>query len=243
MNNQTPLPNLTVEQKVTLCQERVGYTFRDQNILVCALTHSSGAVNRLQSNERLEFLGDAVLGFCICEWLFAEHPEYLEGELTQIKSVVVSRRCCAKISRKLGLEECLILGKGMQSTAGVPRSLLSDVFESVIAAIYLDGGLQPAREFIIEALKEELSIALQEHTIGNYKSALQQLAQREHGIAPCYKLIGERGPDHSKQFQIEAEIGSRRFTAAWARNKKEAEQRAAGNALAELRGEAAPYCD
>ncbi len=243
MNSFSSSTNLTVEQKLAICQERIQYTFRDTSILICALTHSSGAANRLLSNERLEFLGDAVLGFCVCEWLFAEHPEYLEGELTQIKSVVVSRRCCAKISRRLGLEECLILGKGMQSAAGVPRSLLSDVFESVIAAIYLDGGFEPARKFIIESLKDELSLALQEHTIGNFKSALQQLAQREHGIAPCYKLIGERGPDHSKQFKIEAEIGPRKFTAAWARNKKEAEQRAAGNALAELRGEAAPYLD
>lgn len=243
MTDLSAYSSLPAELKLALCQDRIGYTFRDLSILTSALTHASGAVNRLASNERMEFLGDAILGFCICDWLFAEHPEYLEGELTQIKSVVVSRRCCAKISRRLGLEECLILGKGMQSAAGVPKSLLSDVFEAVIAAIYLDGGYEPARNFIITSMREELSIALQEHSIGNYKSALQQLAQREFGIAPTYKLVGERGPDHSKTFQMHAEINGRKFTNAWARNKKEAEQRAAGNALAELRGEVPPYID
>lgn len=243
MTDLSTFSSLSSEQKVALCQERIGYAFSDRNIIVSALTHASGATNRLASNERLEFLGDAILGFCICDWLFAEHPEYLEGELTQIKSVVVSRRCCAKISRRLGLEECLILGKGMQSAAGVPKSLLSDVFEAVIAAIYLDGGYDPARNFIINSMREELSLALHEHNIANYKSALQQLAQREFGIAPTYKLVGERGPDHSKTFHMLAEINSRKFTPAWARNKKEAEQRAAGNALAELRSEAPPYAD
>ncbi len=233
----------TAEEKSELCQQRIGYRFKDLELLKCALTHASGAVNRLASNERLEFLGDAVLGFTICEWLFREHQEYLEGELTQIKSAVVSRRICARISHHLELEDCLILGKGMQQGGGVPRSLLSDVYESVIAAIYLDGGFEPAKEFILRTLRDELQKAVQGHSIGNHKSALQQLAQREHGTAPIYRLHGETGPDHSKTFQIAAEIKNRKFTPAWGRTKKDAEQRAAGNALAELKGENAPYID
>ena len=158
-----------------------------------------------------------------------------------MKSAVVSRRCCAKVSRRLGLEECLILGKGMQSLTGVPKSLLSDVFEALVAAIYLDGGLEPARTFVLQTMHEELIQAVKGHSIGNYKSALQHLAQRQHGIAPSYQLVSEKGPDHSKAFQIVAVLGKTRYTPAWGRNKKDAEQRAAGNALAELQGLDPPY--
>lgn len=234
-------PGLSEDEKVELCQTRVGYQFQDLSILRSALTHASGASNRLESNERMEFLGDSVLGFTICQWLFKEHLEYLEGELTQIKSTVVSRRVCARVSRQLELEECLILGKGMQQPAGVPKSLLSDVYEAVIAAIYLDGGIEAAAEFILRTMKNELEEAVEGHSIGNHKSALQQLAQRDHGCAPVYRLLSETGPDHSKAFQITAELKNRRFTAAWGRTKKDAEQRAAGNALAELKGEDPPF--
>ncbi|MFO1066090.1 MAG: ribonuclease III [Pirellulales bacterium] len=228
-------------QKVALCQERVGYTFQDFSLAVAALTHASGASSRLDSNERLEFLGDAILGFTICEWLYKQHAEYLEGELTQIKSAVVSRRCCAKVSRRLGLEECLILGKGMRSPSGVPKSLLADVYEALIAAIYLDGGMEPAQEFVLRTMSDELVQAVQGHSIGNYKSALQHLAQRETGAAPYYQLVSEKGPDHDKTFQIVAVLGKTQYTPAWGRNKKDAEQRAAGNALAEMQGLEPPY--
>lgn len=234
-------PSLSEHQKVTLCEERIGYTFSDIEFLRSALTHASGAANRLASNERLEFLGDSVLGFTICEFLFIQHPEYLEGELTQIKSAVVSRRVCARVSLAMGLEECLILGKGMQQAASVPSSLLSDVYEAIIAAIYLDGGNEAAREFILRTIGDEIDEAIEGHSIGNYKSALQQLSQREFGTAPTYRLMSESGPDHSKLFQIAAEINKQKFAPAWGKTKKDAEQRAAGNALAELRGEAPPY--
>ena len=231
------------DAKLEICQERIGYRFLDLNLLRSALTHASGAAHRLASNERMEFLGDAILGFTICDWLFREHQEYLEGELTQIKSAVVSRRVCARVSRELELEECLILGKGMRQPAGVPRSLLSDVYEAIIAAIYLDRGLGAAQEFILRTVGDELASAVEGHSVGNYKSALQLLSQREHGSAPTYRLLCETGPDHSKLFQIAAEIKSRKFTPAWGKTKKDAEQRAAGNAMAELRGELPPYSD
>lgn len=232
---------LTEDQKVEICQVQLSYRFSDPSLLRSALTHASGAANRLASNERLEFLGDSILGFTICEWLFKEHTEYLEGELTQIKSAVVSRRVCARVSKTLDLEKCLILGKGMQQAAGVPKSLLSDVYEAIIAAIYLDGGFQAAREFILRTVQDELQQAVLGHSIANYKSALQQLSQKDHGSAPMYRLLSETGPDHSKMFQIAAEIKNRRFTPAWGRTKKDAEQRAAGNALAELNDEPAPF--
>ena len=125
--------------------------------------------------------------------------------------------------------------------SGVPRSLLSDVFESIIAAVYLDSGIESARSLILRCMATEIQLAVEGFTGGNYKSMLQHLAQREMGGSPIYMMVSEQGPDHSKSFQIAASVNGRRFTPAWGRNKKDAEQRAAGNALAELRGELPPY--
>jgi len=223
------------------CQRRIGYKFRDKALLRAALTHASGAEHRLASNERLEFLGDAILGAVVCELLYHQYPDYLEGDLTKIKSIVVSRQTCAKISEALGMQEFLILGKGMTTHPDVPPSLLADVFESLVAAIYLDGGEAAAREFIEKYIGPEVELAAGGELGGNYKSLLQQLAQREHGTTPSYQLLDEKGPDHSKCFKIAAQLGSARYQAAWGRNKKEAEQRAARNALSEINGEAAPF--
>jgi ribonuclease-3 len=225
------------------CEERIGYTFQDQRLLLAALTHASGAQHRLISNERLEFLGDAILGLVVCEMLYHRFPEYLEGDLTKIKSAVVSRQSCARISKALGLEEYLFLGKGMTTAPSLPRSLLSDVLESLIAALYLDGGMKVAREFIEHHIAPEIDHAVHGELYDNYKSTLQQLVQREHGTTPTYTLVDEKGPDHSKCFRVAAEIGGASFPAAWGRNKKEAEQRAARNALSQLAGEPIPFPD
>ncbi len=226
---------------IAACERRVGYVFRDKALLTAALTHASGALHRLGSNERLEFLGDAIMGAIVCEMLFHQYPEYLEGDLTKVKSVVVSRTTCTKMSEALGLDEFLILGKGMATHAKVPASVLADVFESLVAAIYLDGGDPAVREFIVGQIGPEIELAVNGDMGGNYKSLLQQLAQREHGATPTYQLLDEKGPDHSKCFKISAKVGPHRYSAAWGRNKKEAEQRAARNALSELNGEAAPF--
>ncbi len=219
------------------CELRIGYEFKDKGLLRASLTHASGASNRLASNERLEFLGDAILGAVVCEQLYRRYPEFLEGDLTRLKSIVVSRQTCAKISQSLGMRDFLILGKGMTTHPTVPSSLLGDVFESLIAAIYLDGGEPAAREFIERHMGPEITLAAGGDSGGNYKSVLQQVAQREHGTTPTYQLLDEKGPDHSKCFKISAQIGPNRYHAAWGRNKKEAEQRAARNALNELNGE------
>jgi ribonuclease-3 len=223
------------------CERRIGYTFRDKNLLRAALTHASGAHHRLASNERLEFLGDAILGAVVCELLYVQYPDYLEGDLTKVKSVVVSRQTCAKISEALGLQEFLILGKGMTTSPRVPPSLLADVFESLAAAIYLDGGDSAVRDFIQRFMGPEIELAAAGELGGNYKSLLQQMAQRESGSTPTYQLLDEKGPDHSKCFKVSAQIGRTRYQAAWGPNKKEAEQRAARNALAELNGEPVPF--
>jgi ribonuclease-3 len=223
------------------CQSRIAYTFRDPQLLEAALTHASGVQHRLSSNERMEFFGDAILGMVVCERLFFQYPEYSEGELTKIKSVVVSRDTCARMSEALGLENHLILGKGMAADPQVPRSVLAAAFESLVAAIYMDGGMLAAEQFILTHVSPEIDAAVSCEFGGNFKSLLQQLAQREFGVTPSYQMLDEKGPDHSKCFKIAAQIAQRRFAAAWGKSKKESEQRAAHNAINELRGEPAPY--
>jgi ribonuclease-3 len=223
------------------CQKAIGYQFRQPDLLRAALTHASGANTRLASNERLEFLGDAVLGLVTCEQLYLRFPDYQEGDLTKVKSVVVSRRTCARFSRLLNLGDYLFLGKGMNQHTAVPASLLADVYESLVAAIYLDGGLEAARTFILKHLTAEIELVAEGAHGGNSKSLLQQVAQREFSATPQYVLLDEKGPDHSKCFKIAAVIGRHTYAGAWGRNKKEAEQRAAMNALAQVNGDPVPF--
>jgi len=236
-------PDTTIIEAEILdeCQKAIAYQFRQPELLRAALTHTSGANTRQASNERLEFLGDAVLGLVACEQLYHRFPEYQEGDLTKVKSVVVSRRTCARLSRQLNLGDFLFLGKGMHTQHAVPASLLADVFESLVAAIYLDGGLEAAQQFILQHLGPEIEAVAEGAHGGNFKSLLQQVAQREFGATPQYHLLDEKGPDHSKCFKIAAVIRGHRHAAAWGRNKKEAEQKAAMNALAQLNGEPLPY--
>jgi ribonuclease-3 len=225
------------------CQRRIGYAFRDPSLLVAALTHASGAQHRLASNERLEFLGDAILGFLVCETLYRSFPDSLEGDLTRIKSVVVSRETCTKISEQLRLVDFLIVGKGLSINRPVPTSVLSDLFESLVAAMYLDGGLDAVRPLVARMLAPEIEQVASGAQGSNHKSLLQQWAQRDFGVTPTYEVIEEAGPDHSKSFHVSAQIGDRRYAPAWGRNKKEAEQRAASNALVELQSQSAKAAD
>jgi ribonuclease-3 len=221
------------------CQAALQYRFRNSDLLQSALTHASGANSRLTSNERMEFLGDAVLGLVVCERLYERFSNLLEGEMTRIKSAVVSRRTCAAVSRSLQLNQYLLLGKGMQTD--VPANVLADVFEAMIAAIYLDGGLEEARAFILRNLATEIDLVAESAHGENYKSLLQQMSQRDSGIAPNYALLDEKGPEHSKCFKVAAVIGATRFPPAWGRTKKDAEQKAALNALRQIQGEPIPF--
>lgn len=209
----------------------LGYKFKDDKVLCEALTHASSAGDRLESNERLEFLGDAILGYVVSEYLFETFPDYLEGELTKIKSAVVSRRACAKVSKQLDLASMLNLGKGMSNRPGLPSSVAAAVLESMIAAIYLDGGMRPARRFILKHMKPLIAAAARSTHQENFKSALQHYAQKHLPQNPTYVLLDEKGPDHSKAFEVCVEIDGRRFESAWANSKKQAEQAAALNAL------------
>ncbi len=216
------------------CQELIGYPFRDPALLEVALTHASVASTRLQSNERMEFLGDSVLGLVVVHELYDRYGELLEGEMTKIKSLVVSRRTCSAIIEEAGLGNVMDLGKGMPMGDKLPPSVTAAVFESIVGAIYLDGGLDPARRFILRWMSAHIEDAFATEHQRNFKSLLQQYAQRRWGSTPEYHLLDEKGPDHSKCFEIAVSVAGRHFTSAWGMNKKDAEQAAALKALQEL---------
>lgn len=226
---------------IELAEECLGYEFNDKSFLAEAITHASVANTRLNSYERLEFLGDSVLGFLVCEYLFQQFPELLEGDLTKIKSNVVSRQSCADIGKKLKIDKCLVVGKGVGRKGVVPKSLLANAFESIVAAIYLDGGLESIKTFLMPIIKEQVAAAVDGGLEINYKSELQQYAQKRYGVPPNYRLLDDRGPDHDKWFQVAATIDKRAYTPAWGKNKKEAEQKAAANALAAIEGSPPPF--
>jgi ribonuclease-3 len=222
------------DQAVDQAEKIVGRSFGDRRLLCLALTHSSSADHRLASNERLEFLGDAVLGMVVCEYLFEKYPELEEGEMTKIKSAVVSRDTCAKVAQKLGLDGLMHLGKGMSTRGDIPHSLAAGVFEAVLGALYLDAGYDAARAFIRRCLQARIRHAVDSGHQQNFKSVLQQLSQQNLSQTPQYVMLDEKGPDHAKCFEICVEIGARRYASSWGRSKKHAEQQAALNALLEL---------
>lgn len=215
-------------------EQIIDYKFSNTRLLVEALTHSSAATDRLSSNERLEFLGDAILSLVVCQRLFEQFKDYLEGDLTRIKSMLVSRGTCAQLSRQMSLQKFLTVGKSMITNRALSGSLAAGALEAVIAAICLDGGFEAARSFILKIFDPLIERADKEQVHGNFKSLLQQYVQDRLNATLVYMLVDEKGPDHNKCFELEVVIGDRRFPSAWGTNKKEAEQKAALNALVEL---------
>jgi ribonuclease-3 len=228
---------LTIQEKLARCEEILHYRFIDRELLETCLTHASISKTRLMSNERLEFLGDAILGAIVCESLYHRFPEAPEGELTRLKSSLVSRNTCAAITKELGLDRCMLLGKGLSIHNEVPSSILAGVIEALVAGVYFDGGMEACRRLVERMLASRLEQNTQFDRARNFKSQLQQLSQKSFGETPIYQVLDEKGPDHSKCFQISAVIGPQTFPSAWGASKKEAEQRAACNALLEIQGE------
>ena len=224
-----------MEEKVLQEIEQIlGYRFSNRNLLCEAFMHASAVDKRAMSNERLEFLGDSVLALVICSAIFESSPDYLEGDLTKMKSMLVSRETCARVARQMGLQKFLKVGKGMAGSQSLVHSLAAGLLEAAIAAIYLDGGLEPAQTFILKQFDSLIKKADAEQVQGNFKSLLQQHAQQHFNATPVYELLDEKGPDHNKCFEVQAVISDRHFPSAWGTNKKEAEQKAAFNALIEL---------
>src|SRR5215471_5640008 len=172
----------------------LGYSFKNLDLLTESLTHASIADNRLNSNERMEFLGDAVLDLVICEALFRKFPNLLEGDLTKIKSAVVSRRTCAEVAKETGLADLLIIGKGISSRELMPSSLAAAVYESIVAAIYLDGGFDVVKQYVLRTMTPKIELIASNTHQQNYKAVLQQHAQKMLSSTPSYELLDEKGP-------------------------------------------------
>jgi ribonuclease-3 len=221
---------------MTELERRLGYTFHDSRLLETALTHSSYANERagLHSNERLEFLGDSVLGFCAAKTIFSLYPDMPEGEMTRLRAELVCEASLHAVAREIGLGPSIRLGRNEECNGGRQRvSILADAVEAVIAAVYLDGGLEPAESFIEKNILRDLE-AGRRPVRTDYKTQLQELLQKEGGAAPVYAIVGESGPDHAKTFTARVELHDGAFAEGAGKSKKEAEQAAARAALALL---------
>lgn len=220
-------------------EKKLNYTFRDPALLGEALSHSSYANEHrsahLNSNERLEFLGDSVLGFVTAEFLFAHHPDLPEGDLTRIRAALVCEQSLYEVARKLDLGRYLKLGRGEEAGGGRERtSILADATEAVFAAVYLDGGIGAASALIHRVLLEAEKEEAVEERRRDYKTALQELVQRQADQVLTYRMIGEQGPDHAKIFQAEVQLNGVPLGTGDGHSKKEAEQAAAKAALRKL---------
>lgn len=204
------------------------HAFRDQSLLALALTHAS--LSAAPNNERLEFLGDAALDLVVAEELFKRHPDSPEGDLTERKARVVSRKSLAEAAQRLDLGALARLGPGFTERA-LPRSVLANLYEAVLGAVYLDGGLEAARAFALATLGDDLVRTNDDGTSDNPKQALQHLSQRLTGRPPEYVVLESRGEAHMRAFLVCAQVGERRFASAWGRTRKEAEAWAAHEAL------------
>ena len=214
-------------------EEKLGYTFQNRALLENALTHSSCANEsrgKLQSNERLEFLGDSILGMVVADHLYRNHPDLPEGVLTRTRAALVCEDSLVLVAEELGLGDYLRLGKGEEAGGGRNRpSIRADAVEAVLAAVYLDGGIGSARKIIQKYILSREVAGLTKPR--DYKTALQELVQRESGQVLAYRLTGEEGPDHNKRFFVEVTLNGKGVGQGSGRSKKEAEQMAAKAAI------------
>jgi ribonuclease-3 len=229
---------VSVEEDVSAFEQRIGYTFQSREVLDRALTHKSYSHESKQEgvrhNETFEFLGDSVLGFIIGDLLFRNFPELDEGALSKIKAYLVSASSLAEKARHFGMGEVIRLGVGEEKTGGRKKeSLLANLFEAMVAGVYLDGGVDAARQFLVHAFGADIrAINDQDLLFHDYKTALQELAQGRGLSLPEYSVVEEVGPDHDKTFIVDVRIGSS-VARGEGSSKKEAQQQAAKHALRE----------
>lgn len=219
----------------TSFEEKIGYSFKDKKLLEIALTHSSYAnENRIPGdNERLEFLGDSVLGFVTAEYLFSEYKTQPEGKLTNLRAAVVCEKSLFRFAEKISLGDYILMGKGEEHTGGRNRpSIVSDAFEAVIAAMYLDGGMDAVKSYILSFIKDAVK---REVNFKDNKSLLQEEIQKIKGNVLSYEETGESGPDHEKVFSFVVKLNGEIVGEGSGRTKKEAEQAAAGDALVKIK--------
>lgn len=226
-------------EKCDEIEEKLGYRFHDKNLLLLAFVHRS-FINENRHlvenhNERLELLGDCVLNLIVSDYLYRKLPKHSEGHLSLVRSHIVEAKCCSDFALKLDVKEFILLGKGEQMNAGKGRETIhADFFEAVIGAIYLDGGLDAAREFFLLHFQEEMQEFL-EKPLRNSKAMLQDYAQKKYQKPPVYKVLSEEGPEHNKVFFICAYVEEKEVGQGKGCSKKEAEQAAADDALNRLK--------
>lgn len=224
----------------SVIEKKLGYAFKDKKLLTLAFVHRSFYNEHRdlvqEHNERLEFLGDSVLGLIVSDYLYHHLPTQAEGELSQLRSRIVEASTCAYFLQKLGLAEYVFLGKGEKMNEGRGReTILADLFEALIGAIYIDGGLEVSRQFFWRHFTLDIAHILKEPT-RNWKAELQDYSQKKYQKPPTYKVEKEAGPDHSKVFHVAVYIDNREMGKGTGASKKEAEQAAAQNALEKLNG-------
>lgn len=215
---------------------KTGYHFKDIELLKTALTHSSYANERkCQSYERLEFMGDSILGYVTAEFLYRHKPMLPEGRMTKLRAELVCEVSLHKVAQELGIGRYLRLGKGEENSGGRERvSILADIIEAIIAAIYIDGGMDEAKRFIMERVLNDVEIS-DTHKTADYKTELQELVQKKSNQHISYDLVSESGPDHNKSFTFSVSVNGIKTGEGTGRTKKEAEQMAAMEALRELK--------
>ncbi len=219
-------------------ENKLGYKFKDFSLLITAFTHRSYANeyrSPLAHNERLEFLGDSILGLIIAEHLYRTMPTTPEGTLSLLRSRLVEAPCCANFSQKLDLDRYILLGKGERMSPGRGReTILADLFEAIIGAIFLDGGLESAKNFVLDLFQQEIQTILQTPE-RNWKALLQDFCQKIYQKTPLYIVTDQEGPDHSKVFKIIVSINDQQLGCGEGNSKKEAQQAAAADALTRLK--------
>lgn len=232
--------NNTEPHDFSVLEQNINYTFRNKSLLEMAMTHSSRS-NELHSkypklktecNERLEFFGDSILSLVVSEYLYKSYPELPEGDLSKIRAGTVCEKTLARFAHAIDLGNSLLLGHGEERTNGRERpSILSDAFEALLAAMYLDGGIDAVKAFLRPVVIPEIKQIIQSGNIKDFKTSLQQIVQQEHGEILEYKLVAETGPAHCKTFEVEACLNSNVIGRGKGQSKREAEQNAAKEAL------------
>ena len=228
--------NDVIKESIRAFEEKIGYEFKDKTYIQTALTHSSFANEHKEFNynERLEFLGDSVLGLVVSDYLFRTRNDLPEGKLTRLRANVVCEESLSAVARKINLGDHLFLGKGEKASGGSDRdSILADATEAVIAAIYLDGGFDQAKDFILSNLRDTIAKNIDGNIFRDYKTILQEIIQGNNGKI-SYKLVGESGPDHNKEFEMQVKCGQDTIGIGKGKNKKEAEKEAARDALVKM---------
>lgn len=228
--------NDVIRESIRAFEEKIGYEFKNKTYIQTALTHSSFANEHKEFNynERLEFLGDSILGLVVSDYLFRARNDLPEGKLTRLRANVVCEESLSAVARKINLGDHLFLGKGEKTSGGSDRdSILADATEAVIAAIYLDGGFDQAKDFILSNLRDTIAKNIDGNIFRDYKTILQEIIQGNNGKI-SYKLVGESGPDHNKEFEMQVKCGQDTIGIGKGKNKKEAEKEAARDALVKM---------